>query len=266
MPFSFSFFSFFFFLFFVFHLPFVVLRVPFPFPFCRFPFVSCTKYRLLRFSFHFPAFLGGRFCYSAISFRRYAPPALLATLKYAYEVFPIACCLLSCVLDVDLPRFPFSLSGLASLRFRFGYRFILSFSFRYYAVSSVSVSAVTRLAYLYYVYLDTYHTYADSPLHFCLRYQVYDLFELLCVHDLQFFIRAKRVSNCYMREKKTDSLCVCVYVRQIAKTRHTFACLHTWFLKTHTHIATVASTHAHRNCGQPNGGRTCCLMHGVAHE
>ena len=43
----------------------------------------------------------------------------------------------------------------------------------------------------------------------------------------KFFIRAKRVSNCYMREKKTDSLCVCVYVRQIAKTRYTFACLHT---------------------------------------
>ena len=45
-----------------------------------------------------------------------------------------------------------------------------------------------------------------------------------CVSCL-IFIRAKRVSNCYMREKKTDSLCV--YVRQIAKTRYTFACLHT---------------------------------------
>ena len=40
------------------------------------------------------------------------------------------------------------------------------------------------------------------------------------------FIRAKRVSNCYMREKKL-TVCVCVYVRQIAKTRYTFACLHT---------------------------------------
>ena len=26
-----------------------------------------------------------------------------------------------------------------------------------------------------------------------------------------WFIRAKRVSNCYMREKKTDSLCVCMF-------------------------------------------------------
>ena len=69
-----------------------------------------------------------------------------------------------------------------------------------------------------------------------------------------FLIRAKRVSNCYMREKKV-CVCVCVYVRQIAKTRYTFACLHTYFLK----------THAHRNCRQPNGGRSCCLMHGVAH-
>ena len=27
--------------------------------------------------------------------------------------------------------------------------------------------------------------------------------------DVEEIIRAKRVSNCYMQEKKTDSLCVC---------------------------------------------------------
>ena len=31
-------------------------------------------------------------------------------------------------------------------------------------------------------------------------------------YRLTHFIRAKRVSNCYMREKKTDRLCGCVCV------------------------------------------------------
>ena len=50
---------------------------------CRFPFVSCIAF--FAFSFRFPAFLGGRFCYSVILPRRYTPPALLASLKYAYS-------------------------------------------------------------------------------------------------------------------------------------------------------------------------------------
>ena len=65
---------------------------------------------------------------------------------------PLACCLLSCVLDVDLlffllflPFFDFDLVIVC---------FILSFFRGYYAVSSVSVSAATRLAYD--VNLDTY--------------------------------------------------------------------------------------------------------------
>ena len=66
---------------------------------------------------------------------------------------PLACCLLSCVADVDLssffllflPFFDFDLDIVC---------FILSFSCGYYAVSSVSVSAATRLAYD--MYLDTY--------------------------------------------------------------------------------------------------------------
>ena len=68
------------------------------------------------------------------------PPALLASLKYAYS----PCVLSSCV-DVDffllllfLPLFDFDLDIVC---------FILSFSCGYYAASSVLVSAATRLAY-----------------------------------------------------------------------------------------------------------------------
>ena len=87
MPFSFSFSCFSFFLRFS---PFVVLRVILPCSFfirfvlssCRFPFVSCIAFFLLRFSFGFPVFVGGGLCYSVISSLRYTPPALLASLKY----------------------------------------------------------------------------------------------------------------------------------------------------------------------------------------
>ena len=85
----------------------------------------------------------------------------------------------------------------------------------------------------------------------------------------RIFIRAKRVSNCYMREKKTDRLCGCVCVdarlilvlvlgRQIVYGQKTvYLCLTRYivfekFLKTntrtaqlrpanHPHIATAAS-------------------------
>ena len=78
----------------------------------------------------------------------HSPPRCLRALRV-----PLACCLLSCVLAVYL----FYFSSLPSLfRFRFGHRyFILSFSCGYYAVSSLSVSAATRLA-SYDMYLDTY--------------------------------------------------------------------------------------------------------------
>ena len=64
---------------------------------------------------------------------------------------PLSCCLLSCVVDVVLflffllflPFFDFDLDIVC---------FILSFSCVYYAVSSVSVSAATRLAYIHYIY------------------------------------------------------------------------------------------------------------------
>ena len=50
--------------------------------------------------------LGGGFCYSVISCRRYTAPALLASLKYAYS---------PCVLSSSLSSF---------FRFRFGHRFL----------------------------------------------------------------------------------------------------------------------------------------------
>ena len=71
-----------------------------------------------------------------------------------------------------------------------------------------------------------------------------------------FFIRAKRVSNCYIQEKKkTDRLCGCVCVdvrlilvlvlgRQTVYGQNTvYLCLSKYivFENTHTHIATAAS-------------------------
>ena len=66
---------------------------------------------------------------------------------------PLAYCILSCVLAVDLFNFS-SLPSLFSISILDIVCFILSFSCGYYAVSSVSVSAATRLAYD--MYLDTY--------------------------------------------------------------------------------------------------------------
>ena len=63
---------------------------------------------------------------------------------------PLACCLLSCVLAVDLFYFS-SLPSLLSISILDIVCFILSFSCGYYAVSSVSVSAATRVAYDVYV-------------------------------------------------------------------------------------------------------------------
>ena len=54
-----------------------------------------------------------------------------------------------------------------------------------YAVSSVSVSAATRLAYD--MYGDTYYTYADLTFNFCLKYMIcfsYCVYRLSCVFFL----------------------------------------------------------------------------------
>ena len=95
------------------------------------------------------------------------------------------------------------------------------------------------------------------------------------------FIRAKRVSNCYMQEKKTDRLCGCVCVvvrlilvlvlrRQIVYGQNTvYLCLSKYIVFENTHVCPAHCNCGQRNdfnCGQRNGGRSCCLMHGVAHE
>ena len=67
--------------------------------------------------------------------------------------FPLARCLLSSVLDVDL--FLFFISSFPFFDFDLDIVcFILSFSCGYYAVSSASVSGATRFAYD--MRLDTY--------------------------------------------------------------------------------------------------------------
>ena len=136
---------------------------------------------LLRFSFRFLAFLRGGFCYYVISSRRYTPPRAPGEPEVC--VFPVGAdfCLLSCVLDADLfyfffssfPFFDFDLDIVC---------FILSFPCGYYAVSSVSVSAATRLAYN--VYRDKCVRTLISP--FLLLPEVYDLFQLSCVSSSVF--------------------------------------------------------------------------------
>ena len=116
-------FSFFFLFLFSFFLPFLSFSVfPFLVPFSFVLSFRLVVFRLFRvspssLSFRFPAFLGDGLCYSVISSRRYPPPALLASLKYAYPplraVFFLAFLMLTY----------FKFSSLPSLfRFRFGHR------------------------------------------------------------------------------------------------------------------------------------------------
>ena len=178
LPFCFSVFSFF---------------VRFSSPFCRSPrstsffarfvfsscrFSVCFLYRLPRFSFRFPVFLGGGFCYSVISSWRYTTPAILARLTYTYEYSPCvlssllrSSCWLSFFFFFSFPffdLFDFDLDIVC---------FILSFSCGYYAVSSVSVSAETRWACD--MYLDTY--VRTSPFYCCLRYAICFSYCVYCV-------------------------------------------------------------------------------------
>ena len=135
-------------------------------------------YRLLRFYFPFPALLGGGFCYSVISSRRYPPPALLASLGYAYPPCVLSSFLRWCWLIffflLSLPVFDFDLDIVY---------FHLFFSCGYYAVSSVSVSAATRPAYD--TYLDTYARWSHLSFYSCLRYTIGLSY---CVHYLPFYL------------------------------------------------------------------------------
>ena len=116
------------------------------------------------------------FCYFVSALH---PPA--RSLRAWSMRIPLACCLLSCVLDVDLlflllflPFFDLDLDIVC---------FILSFSRGCYAVSSVFVSVATRLAYRMRCILI--RTHAD--LTYLFLSEVYDLFQLLCVVSSVFY-------------------------------------------------------------------------------
>ena len=150
----------------VFPFPFAVLRFPLPFRFVVFPFVSCIT---VAFSFRFSTLLDGGFWYFVSVLH---PPALLASLQVC--VFPLRA--VFCL--AFLPFFPVFFLFLSFFAFAFDLDvvcFILSFSCGYYAVSSLSVFAATRLA------CDMYpiRTYADLTV--LLLSEVYVLFQLLCV-------------------------------------------------------------------------------------
>ena len=128
-------------------------RFPFPFsfllffslflrfstPFCRSPcFPSLFVFRSFYISsgrfpfflalpsspfFRFPALLGGGFCYSVLSSWSYTPLAILSSLTFVYS---LACCLLYCVLDVDIFYFFFSSFPFFDFDLDIGF-FILSF-------------------------------------------------------------------------------------------------------------------------------------------
>ena len=88
---------------------------------CRLVVFRLILYRLLRFYFRFRAFLRGRLCYSVISSRRCTPPALLASLKYAYSPCVLSsfflAWLMSTYLYLFFSSFPFSISIWTSFLF-----------------------------------------------------------------------------------------------------------------------------------------------------
>ena len=188
MPFSFTFSLLFFFSFFVFSLSFLSFSVSHSlFIFRSFLSFRLVVFRLIMVSpssllLSLPCFPCG-FCHSVTSSRRYTPPP--RSLRASSMRVPLACCLLYsfyiALLMLTYPHFfllflPFSISIWTS------FVFILFFSCGYYAVSSVSVSAATRLAYDMICILI--RTYADLP--FLFLSEVYDLFQLLCVLSCGF--------------------------------------------------------------------------------
>ena len=124
-------------------------------------------YRLLRFYFRFPAFLGGGFCYSDISSRRYTPAALLASLKYAYSPCVLSS-FLSCVVDVDLSLFFSSLPSL--FRFRFGHRLFHPVIFLWVLCCLLGFGFCCDSGSIWYV--SWYVRTQLSPFYFCLRYTI----------------------------------------------------------------------------------------------
>ena len=166
-----------------FPLPFVVLRVPFLVPFLvRFcPFVLSSSvwvlYRLLRFYFLFslhPCFPWWRillFCFYFVSVLHSLPRSLRASSMR----IPLACCLLSCVADVDL-SFLFFCSLPSLFRFRFRHRLFSSCLFLLGTMLSPRFRFLLRL--VWHMICILIRTYADVT--FLFLSEVHDLFQL-CV-------------------------------------------------------------------------------------
>ena len=121
--------------------------------------VSCTRYRLLRFYFRFPAFLGGGFCYSVISSRRYTPPR--GTCEPEVCVFPLRAVfflalLMLIYLHFIFSSFPFSISIWTSLvsscLFLVGN--MLSPRFRFLLRDSFTILRVSYICILIRTYAD----------------------------------------------------------------------------------------------------------------
>ena len=146
----------------------------------------CSLYRLLRSFFFFslpcsPWWGVLLFCYfvSVLQPPRAAcePGVSEVPLRAVSSLAFLRSCVLGCLVFLFLfSSFPFSVSIWTSI-----VCFILSCSCRYYAISSVSVSAVTRLAR----HSLLYNTLI-SP--FLFLSEVYDLFQLLCVLYLLFYL------------------------------------------------------------------------------
>ena len=130
---------------------------------CRFPFDSWTAF----FDFIFASLLSLGADSVILLFRLGVtlPPRSL----WAWSMrIPLACCLfLRCwlIFIFFFSSLPFSISIWAS------FVFVLPFSCGYYTVSSVSVSAATRLAYHIYMCVSWYERTLISPF-YCLRYTI----------------------------------------------------------------------------------------------
>ena len=164
---------------------------------------------------------GGGFCYSVISSRRYTPPR--APCEPQVCVFPLRAVfffLASLMLTYlyfssFFSSFPFSISIWTS------FVFILSFSCGYYAVSSVSVSAATRLAYMYMYNCD-----------FFVCFRTYLFVRAFLAKTLKLRRYRKPVRNLWSRFELDPSTVAHVAGAQSfffsSRRRHTRSCLVSW--------------------------------------
>ena len=150
-------------------------------PFSVFPFLFvlsfsvCFLYRLVRFSFRFPALLGGLCSFVSVL---HPPPRCLRARKSSCSPCVLSSFLLFIYLFIYLffscfPFFDFDLDVVC---------FILSFYCRYYALYSVSVSVATRLAYDMMKLSDAYVRWS----HLFIFVWGNDVCQLLCVRGIIF--------------------------------------------------------------------------------